>query len=72
MRQDIPIMVFTLRQWSALKAQKFYVSAAPIAPSELGRNSQYLFALPPRYNYAFPTGWQEVEKILEGKPLRVF
>jgi hypothetical protein len=72
MRQDIPIMVFTLRQWSALKGQKFYVSAAPIAPSELGRNSQYLFALPPRYNYIFPTGWQEVEKILEGKPLLVF
>ena len=72
MRQDIPILVFTLRQWSALKAQKFYVSAAPIAPSELGRNTQYLFALPPRYNYAFPTGWQEVEKILERKPLLAF
>ena len=71
MRQDIPIMVFTLSQWSALKAQKFYVSAAPIPPSELGRNTQYLFALPPRYNYAFPAGWQEVEKILEGKPFLV-
>ena len=72
MWQDIPIMVFTHRQWSALNEQKFYVSAAPIPPSELGRNALYVFALPPRYNYVFPAGWQEVEKILKGKPLLVF
>ena len=46
--------------------------AAPINPGELGRNVKYVFALPARYNYAFPTGYQEVEKILEGKPLRGF
>ena len=43
--------------------------AAPINPSELGRNKRYVFALPPRYNFAFPTGYEEVEEILEGKPL---
>lgn len=67
--QDIPIMVFTRSQWSALQAEKFYVSAAPIPPSELGANSKYIFALPPRYNYAFPMGWQEVETILKVNPL---
>ena len=65
-------MVFTLTQWDSLQQGKFYVSAAPINPSELGRNIKYVFALPARYNYVFPTGWEEVEKILEGNPLKAF
>jgi hypothetical protein len=68
-RQDIPIMVFTIAQWDLVEQAKLVVSAAPIPPSELGRNATYVFALPARYNYAFPTGYQEVEKILEGTPL---
>ncbi len=71
-RQDIPIMVFTLSQWDLLQQDKFHIGAAPINPSELGRNSKYVFALPARYNYAFPTGYEEVEKILQGKPLSTF
>ncbi|HEX2945862.1 MAG TPA: hypothetical protein VHT96_07885 [Clostridia bacterium] len=67
--QDIPIMVFTTEQWNALQNEKFYVSAAPIGPSVLGSNSEYVFALPPRYNYAFPKGFEEVEKIMSGSPL---
>ena len=66
--QDIPIMIFTRAQWRSLG--KFYVSAAPFPPSELGRNSKYVFALPARYNYGFLTGWEEVDQILSGKPLR--
>lgn len=69
-RQDIPIMVFTLEQWEALQRGEFVVSAAPVGPSELGRNASYVFALPARYNYAFPTGWQEVEQIIAAQPLR--
>jgi hypothetical protein len=71
-RQDIPIMVFTLSQWNALQNGDFAVSAAPIGPRELGRNSLYVFALPPRYNFAFLPGFEEVEKILAGNPLRTF
>ena len=67
--QDIPVMVFTLQQWQDLQQNKFAVSAAPIPPSELGQNSRYVFALPPRYNFAFLPGYQEVEQILQGKPL---
>jgi hypothetical protein len=70
--QDIPIMVFTLSQWDSLQQGKFHIGAAPIGPSELGRNTRYVFALPARYNFAFPTGYEEVEKILEGKPLKAF
>lgn len=70
-RQDIPVMVFTLDQWSSLQQGKFHIGAAPIGPSELGRNSRYVFALPARYNYAFLQGFEEVENILNGKPLHI-
>lgn len=68
-RQDIPIMVFTMSQWNALQQDEFSVGAAPVGPRELGRNSQYVFALPARYNFAFPTGYEEVEEILANDPL---
>jgi len=68
--QDIPIMVFTTIQWDSLQQEKFHIGAAPIGPSELGHNSKYVFALPARYNYSYPAGVEEVEKILEGNPLK--
>ncbi|MEA4891200.1 MAG: hypothetical protein VB085_01370 [Peptococcaceae bacterium] len=68
-RQDIPLMIFTPGQWSALQNEEFSVGAAPIGPSKLGSNSQYVFALPARYNFAFPTGFEEVEEIINGHPL---
>lgn len=68
-RQDIPIMVFTLEQWNALHNEEFFVSAAPVGPTKLGSNQTYVFALPARYNYAFPEGFEEVEEILENHPL---
>lgn len=71
-RQDIPIMVFTHAQWDALQNGEFHIGAAPIGPSELARNSSYVFALPARYNYAFPPGYEEVESILRGDPLKPF
>lgn len=71
-RQDIPIMVFTLNEWSAVNSGTMSVSAAPIPPSELGQNAQYVFALPARYNYAYPEGWQEVQSIIQSNPLHAF
>ncbi|BCX16113.1 MAG: hypothetical protein KatS3mg098_342 [Candidatus Parcubacteria bacterium] len=71
-RQDIPIMVFTSSQWNSLEQGKFHIGAAPINPTELRRNSKYVFALPARYNYAFPEGWEEVEQILQSYPLQTF
>lgn len=62
-------MVFTISQWNALLKDKFIVSAAPIGPGELGRNHTYVFALPARFDYAFPTGYEEVEQILRNRPL---
>ncbi|TKC16116.1 hypothetical protein [Robertmurraya kyonggiensis] len=69
-RQDIPIMIFTLEHWEALQKEEYSVGAAPIKPKELGRNDEYVFALPARYNFAFPLGFEEVEEILNGNPLK--
>lgn len=69
-RQDIPIMVFTRKQWDALLKDEFHIGAAPFGPSELGRNHKYVFALPARFDYAFPTGYEEVEQIVRSNPLQ--
>ncbi len=71
-RQDIPVMVFTLLQWNLITQDKIHVGAAPINPSELARNTKYVFALPARYNFAYPVGYEEVETILQTKPIRGF
>ena len=51
---------------------KYGVNAAPISPNELGRNRKYVFALPPRANYADLTGVEEVDDILRHGPLHPF
>jgi hypothetical protein len=55
-----------------MQSGEWHIGAAPISPLELGHNSRYVFALPARYNYAFPEGWEEVEQILQGQPLVTF
>ena len=69
-RQDIPIMIFTIEEWQSLENEEFHIGAAPISPSEIGRNNKYVFALPARYNYAFLPGYEEVEEILNVNPLQ--
>lgn len=70
-RQDIPIMIFSYPQWEALAKDHFHIGAAPMNPSELARNADYVFALPARYNFAFPLGYEEVEEILAGQPIQI-
>jgi hypothetical protein len=69
-RQDIPIMIYTLDQWSSLEKGEFHIGAAPIGPTKLGQNNEYVFALPARYNFAYLEGYEEVETILENNPLQ--
>lgn len=69
-RQDIPIMIFTINQWNSLQKGEFHIGAAPVGPTELGSNNKYVFALPARYNFAFPEGYEEVEDILSSEPLQ--
>lgn len=72
--QDIPIMVFTHEQWRHLDGPgaDWSVSAAPIGPSVLASNSAYVFALPARYNFASPPGWEEVEDLIRNGAVSTF
>ena len=70
--QDIPIMVFTLEQWKLIDQEQLAVSAAPIGPSELGRNGKYVFALPARYNFGDAEGIEEVNDIMAEHPLHAY
>lgn len=71
-RQDIPVMIFTNAQWNAMQNGEFHIGAAPVPPSELARNKRYVFALPARYNYAFPLGYEEVEALIQASALRAY
>lgn len=70
--QDIPIYVFTIQQWNDMQADKFHIGAAPINPSELARNANYVFALPARYNFAYQTGYEEVQQVIDAKSVTAF
>lgn len=71
-RQDIPVDIYTLAQWDKILHEQYSVSAAPIPPSELARNSRYVFALPARYNYAFPEGFEEVDQLISSGIVTAF
>jgi hypothetical protein len=71
-REDIPIMIFTTAEWQRVKGADagMGVSAAPFPPSELGHNRDYVFALPPRFDFDQLPGVEEVGALVTGKSLR--
>jgi hypothetical protein len=72
-RQDIPILVFTIKQWNDLNSDTIHLdTAAPVLPSELARNSRYVFALPARYNFAYEEGYEEVDGLIQNKAVKAF
>lgn len=70
--EDLPILVFTTTQWDGYLAEEFAVGAAPIKASELGRNNQYVFALPARWDFDYSLGVEEARNIMANQPLRAF
>ena len=70
--EDIPIMVFTRKQWLEIREETLGVSAAPFPPSEIARNSRYVFATPPRFYYDFAKGYEDVLHILSSRPMHTF
>jgi hypothetical protein len=68
-RMDIPIMIYRKRQWGK-DGTNLIVSAAGVGPSELGRNREYVFVLPPRFADVDVEGAQEVLDIVTRHPLR--
>ena len=71
-REDIPIMIFTHRQWKLVQTGKVNVSAAPFPPEELSHNRQWVFALPARYNYDLLEGHEDVERAMSTHSLHAF
>jgi hypothetical protein len=67
--QDIPILIFKPEIWRKVDGAKIMVGAAPFAPSELGRNNRYVFALPARLTSDSASGFQEVSNLTREKPL---
>jgi hypothetical protein len=65
-------MVFTHAQWKFVEQDRIAVSAAPFGPGEIGRNVHYVFALPPRFDYGDAKGREEVQEVLQHKPIRAF
>ena len=66
--QDIPIMVFTHQVWAMVSGDNpiVAISAAPIGPDEVGENSKYVFATPPRwYGFTDAIGFEEAVKIVK-------
>jgi hypothetical protein len=62
--QDIPILVFTRRQWEIHHQGKFSVGAGGVW-MEIGHNSQYVFAISSRYNSDDSVkGWKEASDIV--------
>lgn len=70
--QDIPILVFTLRQWESYQAEDFAVSAAPISATEVARNNRYVFALPPRWDFDYSKGYEEAQAIVRTNPFSTY
>lgn len=70
--QDIPIMIFTASEWDQLSCDVLHIGAAPVGPRELAKNLNYVFALPARYNYAFPAGYEEVDRLIDSGAVTAF
>lgn len=68
--EDIPIMIFTPAEWEKVDKVTMSVSAAPIGPEELAHNNQYVFALPPRWNFDDLAGMEEVDKLVHSGALK--
>lgn len=62
--QDIPILVYTRRQWEAGAEEKSFPYAGGVI-DEMWHNRNYVFAIYSRYNWAGLEGWNEVAKIVE-------
>jgi hypothetical protein len=64
-RQDIPIRVFTRRQWEAYHEDGgFFIDAGGI-DGEVGHNSKYVFSVWSRFNWGESPGWEEAGHIVE-------
>jgi len=69
--QDVPVMVFTKAEWNLIEQEKISLGAAPIGPSKLGENQNYVFALPARW-YGFTDAQGQDEAVAITKTFKAF
>jgi|ERR1039457_2547960 hypothetical protein len=60
---DIPIIVFTRRQWDFAIPQRIFVGAAG-NNYEIARNAKYVFGMNSHFNWSEFKGWEETGKIV--------
>lgn len=63
--QDIPIMIFTRRQWKDIHAGKFNAAGAGGIIYELWHNDAYVFGIHSRYNWYELKGWQQTDDVIQ-------
>jgi hypothetical protein len=60
--EDIPILVFTRRQWEATASDNIFAGGVA---EEVGQNREYVFAIHNRFNWDQLKGWKEAGEIVE-------
>ena len=71
LRQDIPIMIFTLSQWEAVQNETLSVSAAPIPQASLGGIPLMFFPFPPVTTSLFQKATKKWKTLLQGNRLNL-
>jgi len=67
--QDIPIMVFTRKQWKLGESNDMNWNVAGLRPTEIGRNQSYVFAQPRRWiGFEDARGMDEVQALMLQNP----
>ncbi len=69
-RMDVPVLVVPIATWNTWYPPNTPESgqhpfAAPVPAMERARNSKYVFATAPRYNFSYLPGWEEVDEIVK-------
>ena len=67
---EIPIMVFTKRQWRDVEAGNLNVSAGPFSPDVIGQNRKYVFAMQFRFDYDDLDSLENAREFFAQNPLR--
>lgn len=69
-RMDVPVLVVPIATWNkwypvGAPESGQHPFAAPVPATERARNTKYVFATAPRYNFSYLLGWEEVEEIVQ-------
>lgn len=69
-RMEVPILAVPIETWNTWYPPSdpdsgHHPFAAPVPATERGRNTKYVFATAPRYNFSYLPGWEEVDEIVK-------